>query len=181
MRALSRPPLLDPAELAELTRFFAGEVAGERFPFIAFDAERRWHKRIYRDPRVDIWLLSWLPDQGTELHDHGGSAGAFTVISGVLSEVVFVIDGQNDGHGAGRLVDTDRQAGESVGFGSGYVHDVRNLGEEPAVSVHAYSRPLTTMNFYAASGGRLRRVRTVATEDPEPRAPRPDATERVAS
>ncbi len=88
MRHLPRPPALSPTELVELTRFFADEVTRERYPFIAYDAQRRWHQRIYRDPRIDIWLLSWLPAQGTELHDHGGSAGAFTVLSGVLSEVV---------------------------------------------------------------------------------------------
>ena len=177
MRLLSRPPVLDPAELVELTRFFAGEVAQEHYPFIAFDAEHRWHQRIYRDPRIDVWLLSWLPEQGTQLHDHGGSAGAFTVIRGVLSEVVYSPDGAS----TGRLIETDRPAGESVGFGSGYVHDVRNLGPEPAVSVHAYSRPLTTMNFYDASGGRLRHVRTVATDDPEPRAGLVATPHRAAS
>lgn len=176
MRPLSRPPVLDPAELAELTRFFADEVVRDRYPFVAYDAQRRWHQRIYRDPRIDIWLLSWLPEQGTELHDHGGSAGAFTVIRGVLNEVVF----QRTQGDSGTLAGIDRSAGESVGFGSGYVHDVRNLGPEPAVSVHAYSRPLTTMNFYDVSEGRLRRVRTVATEDPEPQRPL-SHTERVAS
>ena len=177
MRPLSRTPLLNPAELAELTRFFAAEVAREHYPFVAYNAERRWHQRIYRDPRIDIWLLSWLPAQGTELHDHGGSAGAFTVIHGVLSELVY----QRDGDGTGRLTEADRSPGDTVGFGSGYVHDVRNLGPEPAVSVHAYSRPLTTMNFYDANDGRLRRVRTVATDDPEPGGRFDPAAERVAS
>ena len=34
------------------------------------------------------WLLSWLPGQGTGLHDHGGSAGAFAVVRGTLHERV---------------------------------------------------------------------------------------------
>jgi predicted metal-dependent enzyme (double-stranded beta helix superfamily) len=163
MRHLPRPPALSPTELIELTRFFADEVTRERYPFIAYDAQRRWHQRIYRDPRIDIWLLSWLPAQGTELHDHGGSAGAFTVLSGVLSEVV-----HRPGRSADPLVESARQAGESVGFGPRYVHDVRNLGTEPALSVHAYSRPLALMNYYELDGDRLRRLRSVATEDPEP-------------
>ena len=33
-----------------------------------------------------MWLLSWLPDQGTPLHDHGTSAGAFAVVDGTLTE-----------------------------------------------------------------------------------------------
>src|SRR4051812_39826506 len=38
--------------------------------------------------RAQVWLLSWLPDQGTPLHDHGPSAGAFAVVRGVLAERV---------------------------------------------------------------------------------------------
>jgi hypothetical protein len=63
-------------------------VAGGKCPFIDFDADARWHERIYRDREVDIWLVAWLPTQGTQLHDHGGSSGAFTGVSGRLSEAV---------------------------------------------------------------------------------------------
>ena len=67
---------VNPIELVEFTRFFADEVRTGKYPFIDYDAENRWHQRIYRDQRVDVWLISWLPSQGTQLHDHGGSAGS---------------------------------------------------------------------------------------------------------
>jgi len=35
---------------------------------------------------AQVWLLSWLPEQGTPLHDHGTSAGAFSVVRGTLTE-----------------------------------------------------------------------------------------------
>src|SRR3954453_6191588 len=35
---------------------------------------------------AQVWLLSWLPDQGTPLHDHGSSAGAFAGGRGRLTE-----------------------------------------------------------------------------------------------
>jgi len=42
-------------------------------------------------------------------------------------------------------------------FGPSYVHDVRNDFTEPAVSIHAYSPPLTSMRrFDIAPGGLLR-------------------------
>jgi hypothetical protein len=25
-----------------------------------------------------VWLLTWLPQQDTDLHDHGGSAGVYS-------------------------------------------------------------------------------------------------------
>ena len=41
---------------------------------------------------AEIWLLSWVPGQGTALHDHGLSAGAFAVAQGTLIERV--VDGR---------------------------------------------------------------------------------------
>lgn len=148
-----------PLQLIEFTRFYADEVGSGKYPYIDFDPDERWHQRIYRDRRVDVWLISWLPTQGTQLHDHGGSSGSFTVLSGELIEAVV---------GGGRLHDRTRTTGESVGFGAHYVHDVRNLSEMPAVSVHAYSPPLTTMTYYDLDAGRLEPLASIATEDPEP-------------
>jgi hypothetical protein len=156
---------LDPIQLVEFTRFFSAEVKSGKYPFIDFDAENRWHQRIYRDPRVDIWLISWLPSQGTQLHDHGGSAGAFSVVSGELAEATYVRTGPQ----AASLRERVHHAGRSVGFDHRYVHDVRNLGDEPAISVHAYSYPLTTMTYYDIDeDGSLVALASLATTDPEP-------------
>src|SRR5438094_6894516 len=149
-----------PLQLIEFTRFYADEVSSGAYPNIDFDADERWHQRIYRDRRVDVWLISWLPTQGTQLHDHGGSSGSFTVLSGTLAEATVA---------GPTLRDNVRVAGDSVGFGAHYVHDVRNLSDAPAVSVHAYSPPLTTMTFYDVDDfGRLQTLATLATDDPEP-------------
>jgi quercetin dioxygenase-like cupin family protein len=155
----AQPLYLNPLQLIEFTRFYADEVAAGQYPYIDFDPDERWHQRIYRDRRMDVWLISWLPTQGTQLHDHGGSSGSFTVLSGTLTEAVV---------GGGRLQDFDRAAGQSIGFGAHYVHDVRNVSDAPAVSVHAYSPPLTTMTYYDLDDGRLETITSLATEDPEP-------------
>ena len=53
------------------------------------------------------------------------------------------------------------RAGRSAGFPLGHVHDVENRAVEPAVSVHAYSPPLTAMSYYNVTpDGRLRRTRS---------------------
>lgn len=152
---------LNPVQLLDFSRFVADEVLAGRYPYVEFDPDERWHQRLYRDRRVDVWLISWLPSQGTQLHDHGGSSGAFTVLTGELAEAIY--------RPGGPMQDRVRRAGESVGFGSRYVHDVRNLSDAPAVSVHAYSAPLTTMNFYDVEpDGSLNRLLSMATDDPEP-------------
>lgn len=152
-------PTYDPIQLVECTRIVAARVLAGDYPFISFAAER-WHRRIHQDRSVDIWLISWLPSQGTELHDHGGSAGAFTVVRGELAEACYVGDGS--------LRERRHPAGGSIGFSSQHIHDVRNLSDAPAVSVHAYSRPLALMNYYELSTpGRLRTVDSIRTTDPE--------------
>jgi predicted metal-dependent enzyme (double-stranded beta helix superfamily) len=148
-------------QLIEFVRFFAAEIECGKYPYVEFDADDRWHQRIYRDPRVDLWLISWLPSQSTELHDHGGSSGAFTVLSGELTEAVPT-------RGA-RIRELPRAAGATVSFGPHYIHDVRNMGTEPAVSVHAYSPPLTSMNYYDLDETGPVRIHTLHTDDPEPR------------
>jgi hypothetical protein len=110
---------------------------------------------------ADVWLIGWATGQGTELHDHGGSLGALTVVSGLLSE-------QRWAPHRGEIRSRPLRAGRSQGFRLGHVHDVVNPSTAPAVSVHAYSPPLTTMSYYEvdAVAVALRLVRT--TPDGQP-------------
>jgi hypothetical protein len=151
---------LDPVQLVDYTRLAAAEVAAGNYPYVRYDEAGRWHQRIYRDGRVDLWLISWLPSQGTQLHDHGRSAGAFTVVAGELSEAIA-------GGRPAAIREFPRSSGDSVGFGPVYVHDVRNLSDAAAVSVHAYSPPLRSMTFYDLDEGRLTPLVSMATDDPE--------------
>jgi hypothetical protein len=98
------------------------------------------------------------------MHDHGDSAGAFTVVSGELTEAVWDPT-------VGHVVERSVATGDAVAFGTSYVHDVRNVGIQTAVSVHAYSPPLTTMSFYDVVGGELEPLAKVWTDDPEVAVP----------
>ena len=133
----------------------------------------RWFARIHGDEELDIWLISWVPGHATELHDHGGSLGALTVLSGALSE--FRWDGR-------KLRRRRLDAGDQAGFPLGWVHDVvwapRSVEDgvalgtsaplEPTLSVHAYSPPLTAMSYYEVTErNTLRRQRTELTDQPE--------------
>lgn len=158
------PTSLHPIVLLEFTRLFAAEVAAGQYPYVRYDEQERWHQRIYRDQRVDVWLISWLPTQGTSLHDHGGSAGAFTVIEGELIETVDLTRQRRSGPA---LREIPRRAGDSIAFSPSYIHDVRNASQTPAVSVHAYSSPLTSMTYYDLEGRELQPIATVRTDDPE--------------
>jgi hypothetical protein len=104
---------------------------------------------------AQIWLLSWLPDQGTPLHDHGTSAGALAVVRGTLTEQV-VVAGRD---GVRRSAD-DLTSGRVRHFGPHYVHQVTNSRAEAAVSVHVYTPGLSWMNTYAVDAGSLVRTGT---------------------
>jgi mannose-6-phosphate isomerase-like protein (cupin superfamily) len=123
---------------------------------IQFGAEERWWTRLRGDDVVDIWLLTWVTDTGTDLHDHGVSAGAFTVVSGELEEVR--ADGPD-----GALIATPLRSGDVVRIDRGVVHDVRSPSLQPAISIHAYSPPLREMTFYEQSASGPHPTRTVAT------------------
>lgn len=148
-------------ELAALAERYADEVR-QGCVEIARPEDERWHVRLHRDEQSDVWLIVWPTSLHTELHDHGGSSGAFTVVEGVLTEEVWTGDG---------LESRRWQAGQTARFGPAYVHDVRNDARPTAVSVHAYSPPLSEMNYYDAEDGELRRLATSWTDDPEAPAP----------
>ena len=151
------PTPLGPADLADLTRSVAAQVRSGAHE-VVLDPEQRWYRRLYADPFVDVWLISLVAEQATELHDHAGSLGALTVVSGVLDEERWVAR-------EGALRRRRLRAGRGATFGLGHVHDVVNTEPVHAVSVHAYSPPLTAMSYYAVDdGGALRRTRSVLTD-----------------
>lgn len=154
--------VLSPRQLADLTLHYAAAYRAGAYA-VHYRADERWHRRIHCDSRVDVWLISWLPAQATELHDHGDSAGAFTVVTGELTELQPVVLGD----GAVALRSAVRRSPATVAFGTEHVHDVVNRGDAPAVSVHAYSPPLTTMRYYRVAGSRITVTRVVETDDPE--------------
>ena len=117
-------------------------------PQVRFDADRRWYRRLVQEPGWEAWLLTWLPGQSTSLHDHGVSAGAFTVLDGVLTETTPIAD-----HAApGERIDWRSTAigpGAVRSFGTGFIHNVANRGDAPAISLHVYGPVLERMTRYA--------------------------------
>jgi predicted metal-dependent enzyme (double-stranded beta helix superfamily) len=127
-------------DLAALIRPLADDSALWRH-LAEFNSEGRWWRRLHESADVDIWLLTWLRGHHTDLHDHGGSAGAFAVVQGSLTEMRVIADRRSTMH---RLV----LAGNAVAVAPTTVHDVFNASDTPAISLHAYSPPLSSMGFY---------------------------------
>jgi len=130
-----------PEELANIVSLFASSDGW--MDKVRLRAEQRWYERLYHGSDHDIWVISWLPGQSTGFHDHGASSGAFVVATGILEE-------QRPGERAHLIY-----PGKPRAFGPDYAHDVRNTSLAPAISIHAYSPPISEMNEYDLDGKRL--------------------------
>jgi rhodanese-related sulfurtransferase/mannose-6-phosphate isomerase-like protein (cupin superfamily) len=130
-----------PEELANIAARFASSDGW--LDRVRLRVEHRWYERLHHDSDYDIWVISWMPGQSTGFHDHGESAGAFVVTTGILEE-------KRPGEEAVVI-----HPGTVRAFGPDYLHDVRNVSHGPAVSIHVYSPPLTEMNEYELDGDQL--------------------------
>ncbi|WP_370072144.1 cysteine dioxygenase family protein [Streptacidiphilus sp. MAP5-3] len=144
-------PHLAPAPLAHPTTVggfaaLARRVAADREhwePLVRYDALTRWYARLSTGPGHEVWLLSWLPGQGSGAHDHGGSSAVMTVLQGELTERSPRTPG-----GPADATARTLAAGSQRVIAPGYVHHVVNDTLEPAVSLHVYFPGLTEMNPY---------------------------------
>jgi hypothetical protein len=102
--------------------------------------ERRFH-RVLATEAYEAWVICWPSGEVLDMHDHGGSAGAFSVVSGELDEATFE---------AGVKTIRTLAPGDTAAFGASRVHAVANRGDAVATSVHVYSPPLSSMVYYAS-------------------------------
>ena len=138
-------------------------------PLTVRAVDRRRYRLLYEDGRVDVWVLSWMPGQGTGFHDHESSGVGLAVAQGMIVERQMLLP-----TGATRL---ELRPGDTRQGPPGYIHSVAWGEGEPAVSIHAYSPPLVRVGQYkvndegvlwrsAESGRRELQDDTIAAHDP---------------
>lgn len=109
-------------------------------PLVVVDDSRRRYRLLYEDDRIDVWVLSWMPGQGTGFHDHDHSEVALMCVQGTILEKQMLLPS-----GASKV---EMTPGTVRTGGAGYIHAVNHLEGEPAVSLHAYSPPLIHVGQY---------------------------------
>jgi mannose-6-phosphate isomerase-like protein (cupin superfamily) len=100
----------------------------------------RVYERIWEDEDVNAWVICWSEDQDTGFHDHDESAAAIAVISGRIREDRLTIGS------APRT--RELCPGTVFTVPPVAIHRVLHTGDEPAVTIHAYSPPLARTGAY---------------------------------
>ncbi|MCE7083281.1 cysteine dioxygenase family protein [Streptomyces sp. ST2-7A] len=113
-------------------------------PLVRYDPVSRWYHRLDAGPGHEVWLLGWLPGQGSGRHAHGASSGVWTVLRGALTERT------GPAGTGGRLT----VPGALHLIAPGSPHEVSNDTLEPAVSLHVYFPGLTEMPMLPADPAR---------------------------
>jgi predicted metal-dependent enzyme (double-stranded beta helix superfamily) len=117
---------------------------------VRHDPDQRVFERLIDEPRVEAWLICWMPGHDTGFHDHDLSSGAVTVVSGEVCEERL--------HVGSAPSSRVYQPGQVFDFTASEIHRVTHSGVQGAVTLHAYSPRLRRMGAYAVSGdGALKR------------------------
>jgi predicted metal-dependent enzyme (double-stranded beta helix superfamily) len=163
--------ILDEAELSAV----AADFAAERelwADHVRVDPDgHRTYVELHADEHLSVWLICWSDGHDTGFHDHDGSAGALTVVSGALRE-----ERLRFGAPVGHTLRVD----DGIAFAPSAIHRVSHARGAPAVSLHAYSPPLRSMGSYAIDdGGELRRLALGDGEELRPLGAAPQLSGRL--
>src|SRR5262249_15053099 len=150
-----RPPPRSCAErgmtltIEELERFVAHLAASSENwqHHVRHSDDVRVYELIWDDEDVNAWVICWSEDQDTGYQDHDRSGAAVAVISGQVREERLRL-------GRSPLSRTAR-GGSTFTVPPDAIHRVLHAGDLPAVTIHAYSPPLTPTGGHpgGAEGG----------------------------
>jgi quercetin dioxygenase-like cupin family protein len=143
--------------LERLVRELAAEPGRWR-DLVRHTAEERHFALLSRDDDVEVWVVSWMAGHDTGFHDHDDSAAAIVVLEGEVEDQRLTLGGAPRARRYG--------AGQTFAVAPAAIHRVRHAGDEPAVTLHAYSPPLTRMGAYeeGPDGVLLRHARPAGEE-----------------
>ena len=140
------PPETGPRVLSlGALRRFAARLAAERgrweeFARAACDGDIRSYEQIWDTESVNAWVIRWTEAADTGFHDHDESGAGIAVVAGSVREDRLA------------LCAAPRRrrfhAGETFAVAPVAIHRVLHAGTGPAVTIHAYSPPLSRTGAY---------------------------------
>ena len=145
MRSIGRSSLDSWSLRGVATRLAAGIAAGDELP----GAGRRYRRVDVGAlaAHVDAWLIAWPPGTGLPLHDHDGSCAVVHVVRSALRERYVVEE---------TIAERHLRAGDHVHLPPEHLHEITNVTDDEALSLHVYSPRLTLVRFRSEFGGLVR-------------------------
>ena len=142
---------MSPQALREAVASWAAEP-GRWAGLVRHDPHERTFALLHRDDELEVYLVCWMPGHDTGFHDHDDSAAEVAVVRGSVREERLAL---------GASVEATIAAGESRAVPRSAIHRIRHAGQEPAITLHAYSPPLSSVGTYEVdeNGALLRHPR----------------------
>jgi quercetin dioxygenase-like cupin family protein len=151
---------MSPEQLERFVAHLADEPGRWRH-LVRHELDVRVYEQIFCDARVNAWLICWSGGQDTGFHDHDESAGAIAVVAGRVRDERLAL-------GSPPRV-REYAAGQRFHIPPNAIHRVVHAGDEPAITLHAYSPPLTRMGAYrVGSQGELEREALTCEQELRP-------------
>jgi cysteine dioxygenase len=150
------PPRFQPGEICALLADASVHPA-TLAPYLHFAEDRYTRNLVYRDELFELIALCWAPGSSSPIHNHANQLCWLSIQSGNLRlENFHSLDGPGPGDGI-RLRPNGGIERATCGCvdlqqGDDAIHRVSNPWDEPAVSLHVYSRPYDSCIAYNLEG-----------------------------
>ena len=147
-------------------------------PYSHFDPSRYTRNLVFRNELFEIMVVCWGVGQGTPIHNHDNQLGWLSIQKGMLSLVNYKrLACAQGGPGsdpprckAGSPTPVELEEVSSIAISSvgavtttdrdDTIHEIKNVDafEEPAISVHVYSKPIDSCVIYDREARSCQRV-----------------------
>lgn len=138
VRLISGGILLDPEEFRE---------------YEFWDPDQYTRNSIMQSGSYELLLMCWESGQNTPIHNHGGEECWIYMLSGQLHEEIYTRDEKGRFH-LSQTMSNDPGSISYMNDGLGW-HRIQNKRTTRAVSLHLYSKPITSCQVYNEATGRL--------------------------
>jgi len=123
--------------------------------YVVWDRDHYTRHLVYRDDRFQVILLGWGIGQQTPVHDHAGQCCWMRIEAGRLQMLDYC---WKEGEGPPELLNEEVVGGQGEDLHldrCASVHRIANLADwdEPAISLHVYSRPFARCGIYCLETG----------------------------
>ena len=110
-----------------------------------FCCQKYARHQVYQDDRIQVLVICWDKQQQSGVHDHPDNGCLLKLMRGNLVEEVWEIDDTQR-----KLVRENHLSPGQISYqeGKSGLHNIINLSDTGAISLHIYSPPLYTPTFY---------------------------------